>query len=165
MASLSLPAPHRRSAPRWVAAALLLGAGTASAQLGESVNRAPLPDAQRASLNRLVARAQASTEPTSVSWETPQGLRITTHANAQGTVYALTWDGPLQPDVRSLLGTYFGAYLRAARAASAPPGLHRAEVSGDGVEVRSMGRMRSFSGAAWVPALAPAGFDPSTLTP
>ena len=112
-----------------------------------------------------MARAQASTEPTSVSWETPQGLRITTHANAQGTVYALTWDGPLQPDVRSLLGTYFGAYLRAARAASAPPGLHRAEVSGDGIEVRSMGRMRSFSGAAWVPALAPAGFDPGTLTP
>lgn len=99
-----------RPAPRWVAAVvLLLGVETATAQLGESVNRAPLPDAQRASLSRLVARAQAGNEPTSVSWETPQGLRITTHANAQGTVYALTWDGPLQPDVRGLLGTYFGA--------------------------------------------------------
>lgn len=157
---------HLRPAARWVAAVVfLLGAQAACAQLGQSVSRAPLPDAQRASLNRLVARAPASTELTSVSWETPQGLRITTHANAQGTVYALTWDGPLQPDMRNLLGAYFGAYLRAARAASAPPVLHRAEVSGDGIEVRSMGRMRSFSGAAWVPALAPAGFDPSTLAP
>jgi len=87
--------------------------------------------------------------------------------NAQGAVFAVTWSGPGKPDLRQLLGSYFSTM----QAAGAPNGrqLHGLRrptmVDRSGVRIIQTGHMGWFRGIAYVPALAPAGFDPGTIDP
>ena len=94
--------------------------------------------------------------------QTPQGPRVTEYANAQGQVFALTWHGNAPPDLRQLLGVSRFAVLQSAKTQG---GLHAAAQSGQDIEVRVFAAIHQFSGAAWVPSLLPAGFDPQTLAP
>lgn len=92
------------------------------------------------------------------------GTIVREFATAAGTVFAVSWLGPVLPDLSVLLGSHFNTFLRETEQArvagrrGAPVNMDR-----DGVIVRSTGRMRNFSGHAYVPALIPTGVEINDL--
>jgi hypothetical protein len=85
------------------------------------------------------------------------------YATPQGTVFAVTWQGPLPPNLRQLLGGYYAQY-RSAVAVQSRPGMHRQmNVAQTDLVVQSTGRLRSFRGKAYVPSLVPAGVSVGDL--
>lgn len=150
--------------------ALALASVSAQAGLGRPLLDAaqdgkPVAQVQRFSAQAVsgAASAAAASAVTQQTVLTPQGVTVTEYANAQGTVFALTWKGPFKPDLQQLLGSYFAPYLKAANAQTQQLNLSMVK-TGD-IVVNVAGRMRGFVGVAWVPTLVPAGFDPSKLQP
>ena len=140
-------------------------ANPAHAGLGQSLASAPADGQVIVGVPRMAAKvasaaAQAGVRTQTV--QTSQGDTVVEYADANGIVFAITWRGPFRPDLSQLLGAYFGAYEQATHVAQ---GLTVATSEGSGIVVHSRGKMRSFEGVAWVPALVPAGFDPSELSP
>lgn len=75
---------------------------------------------------------------------------------SDGKVFAVSWRGPGIPDLKQMLGSYYGEF---AQAASAPHyNRHHLDVATPQVIVQSSGHTRAFFGRAWVPALLPANF-------
>lgn len=89
------------------------------------------------------------------------GTVVREYVSPAGTVFALSWEGPLLPDLRQLLGDYFTQYSEAAQAqhrGHAHLAIHRAHLV-----VESDGRLRAFAGRAYLPEQLPAGFDLADL--
>jgi hypothetical protein len=110
-------------------------------------------------LKATVRTAQAGTpsaaEYTVHEMTTPAGTLVREFSGPGGKVFAVTWSGPVMPDLRQLLGAHFDTY--AAPAAAGPRAhAHRAIARGDLV-VQSSGRMRAFSGKAYLASLVPSG--------
>ena len=86
------------------------------------------------------------------------GTVVHEFVNAQGLVFAVRWQGPVLPDFGALFGQYLedvkeeAASMRASRKRGAPLVINSAKLV-----VASRGKMRQFSGHAYVPALVPAG--------
>jgi hypothetical protein len=89
----------------------------------------------------------------------PSGTVVREYVDANSTVFAVTWDGPAMPDLRSLFGdTYFSQYVRSARATAVNRnGRGPMLVNQPTLVVQSSGRMRAFFGKAYVPQLLPRG--------
>lgn len=91
----------------------------------------------------------------------PSGTVVTEYLNQGGSVYAVTWQGPTLPNLRQVLGNYF-TNLQAA--AKTPIVHHRVvRVESPDVVIESTGKMRAFSGRAWIPALLPSGVSPADI--
>ena len=87
---------------------------------------------------------------------TPSGLVIHEYLSASGKVFAVSWRGDGIPDLRQMLGGYYGQF---AQATSAPHyNHHHLAVRTTDVVVESSGRTRAFFGRAWAPALLPQNF-------
>ncbi len=104
-----------------------------------------------------------------VSHVTPAGasyiMRDTTMASGThvreyvsgGNVFAVTWEGPILPDLKALLGKYFDTMV--AESAKVPrAGRSQVAIDLPSVVINSGGHMRAFEGSAWIPAEFPAGF-------
>lgn len=88
---------------------------------------------------------------------TTSGVHVREYV-AGGKVFAVSWQGPVIPDLRQVLGAYYATYAQAAAAPHA--GSHRhLKVEQPGLVVESNGHMRAFYGRAWDPALLPANFS------
>lgn len=87
--------------------------------------------------------------------QTSSGINVREYVSAQGTVFAVAWDGPNLPDLTQLLGDYFPAF-NAAMVERRQQGI-RGPVSlrQDDLVVESRGHMRAFFGRAFVPSLLP----------
>ena len=85
---------------------------------------------------------------------TPAGTVVREYLTPVGKVFAVSWRGPVIPDLRQMLGDYYGQF---AQAASAPHfgGHSHLAVERPGLVVHSSGRMRAFFGRAWAPDLVP----------
>jgi hypothetical protein len=83
----------------------------------------------------------------------PSGTVVREYVSPAGAVYAVTWRGTRVPDLRELLGPYFGQLSRQA----IKGGHHGVTLTGTDFEVRSAGHGHTFAGRAWVPSLVPAG--------
>ena len=91
------------------------------------------------------------------------GMRIREFLNRDGTVFAVTWSGPVVPDLRRLLGTNFSIYT-AALAGVPQRGLHRSlRITASGLIVETGGHMRAYIGRAYLPALVPVGTSTAEL--
>jgi hypothetical protein len=85
------------------------------------------------------------------------GTLVHEYATRQGTVFAVTWQGPLPPDLHQLFGDYYQRY-QAAAAAQLRPGMHRQlNIAAADLVVQSTARLRAFRGVAYIPSLLPAG--------
>ena len=93
---------------------------------------------------------------------TPAGVHIREYLTAGGTVFALSWQGPVRPDLRQMLGGYYARYAEAVAAPHVGGHRHLA-VEQPGLVVESNGRMRAFYGRAWDPTLLPAQFSVADL--
>jgi Protein of unknown function (DUF2844) len=89
---------------------------------------------------------------------TPAGTVVREYLSPGDKVFAVSWRGPLIPDLRQMLGDYYGQF---AQAASAPHigGHSHLAVEQPGLVVQSSGRMRAFFGRAWAPDLVPQNFS------
>ena len=91
------------------------------------------------------------------------GLQVREYLDSRGIVFAVSWSGPVMPELQRLLGGYYAEYS-AAVAAVAPGGLHRAlNVVLPDLVVQSGGHLRAYTGRAYLPTMLPAGVTVSTL--
>ncbi|HEX4025672.1 MAG TPA: DUF2844 domain-containing protein [Steroidobacteraceae bacterium] len=98
--------------------------------------------------------------------EITQGAQtVREYVTRSGQVFAVTWQGPVPPDLRQLLGTYFGRFQEAAAASHRTnPGVHRQlNIVQSDLVVQSSGRLRAFRGLAYLPALVPDGVSVDQL--
>lgn len=96
---------------------------------------------------------------------TQGALIVREYLTRSGQVFAVTWQGPVLPDLQQLLGNYFATFQSAAAANHrANPGRHRQlNVAQSDLVVQSSGRLRDFHGLAYLPSLVPAGVSVSAL--
>lgn len=81
-----------------------------------------------------------------------------------GTVFGVAWEGPWQPNLRQLLGSYFDRYTQAVQNRRQDRRGRGPVVIRDGdLVVMMSGHPRAFSGRAYVIPLVPEGLDVSTI--
>ncbi len=85
------------------------------------------------------------------------GTTIREYVSPQGIVFAVTWGGLANPDLRTLLGSYAAEYEQAAGRGTPARGRRAHRVVADHVVVDRWGHMRDVHGRAYVPDLVPQG--------
>ncbi|WP_025099987.1 DUF2844 domain-containing protein [Burkholderia sp. A1] len=158
----------RGLAAKWAAGALAAGcASGAFAELGGPPSAPPADDMaavvrtlspSRAASTKLANTAQSTAGYTVRETTLGSGTVIHEYLGSNGSVFGVAWQGPTQPDLASLFGSYFSQYSAGVQASHASRGL-RAPIAIDSsaLVVRSGGHMGAFVGSAWLPALLPAG--------
>jgi hypothetical protein len=143
---------NNRTAQSIVVTTMLLSLPAASwAALGGSLQTVQADQARMVATRQAVAHAGYEVHLLSSS----SGTTVREFVNPAGTVFGVAWQGPFKPDLSQLLGDGFTRFAAAARA---PHGGHRMlSVHAADLVIDSGGRMRSFSGRAYLPALVPAG--------
>jgi uncharacterized protein DUF2844 len=90
--------------------------------------------------------------------QTSNGVAVKEYVSPAGRVFAVSWRGPVHPDLRQLLGAYFDEYVQAIqeqreqRRGHGPLLIQHA-----GLVVQVSGHVRGFVGKAYVPQQMPAG--------
>jgi len=92
---------------------------------------------------------------------TADGIRIREYAGFDGTIFAVTWSGRAQPDLKTMLNGYYKNYTEAA--ARHTGGHHVLVASSPEFQLRIVKLQRGFVGSARIPALTPAGVNPSEI--
>ncbi|HUC54745.1 MAG TPA: DUF2844 domain-containing protein [Candidatus Cybelea sp.] len=96
--------------------------------------------------------------------QTSTGVAVKEYVSPTGKVFAVTWRGPFHPDLRQLLGAYFGQYAQAVQDQRAQRHGHGPLlIQQPGLVVQITGHMRSLWGKAYVPQLLPAGIHAEDL--
>lgn len=88
-----------------------------------------------------------------------QGTTVREFLTPGGVVFAVAWNGLVNPDLGVLLGAYTPDYKRAKQNLARKHGQKRSKVKGDRVVVETWGQMRNLCGRAYDPALVPQGVD------
>ncbi|WP_322014601.1 DUF2844 domain-containing protein [Paraburkholderia sp. J12] len=81
-------------------------------------------------------------------------------ATSTGKAFAYRWNGPVQPDLDSILGRYAATWRDTASRAGE---MRNARVTAAGVVVETGGHMRGYAGRAWLPSALPAGMSEGDL--
>lgn len=141
-------------------AAWLVIAPAAHATLGGAYNTIETDRAHLAA----TAQAASSIGFTVSTLTLANNATVREYSRPDGVVFAITWHGSSRPDLRQLLGSRFDT-LQADNTAAA--GRRRARgpmtVNRSDFVVRTSGHPGAFSGVAYLPGLAPAGFSASSL--
>jgi hypothetical protein len=118
-------------------------------------------DADRAHLRARMSRSVAAGYTTQ-DLTTDDGTVTREYISSAGTVFAVTWDGPMRPDLKQLFGGYYDRF----QAANTGKGAGRRPLRADLLDfiVRSGGHSGDFWGFAYLPLETPTGFDLSLLT-
>jgi hypothetical protein len=113
-------------------------------------------------LLRSAAQPAAANPPWSLhSTRSDDGVTVREYAALDGIVFAVTWSGPVRPDMAALLGSYFPNVASAARHGRRGTG-PLVERNGD-LQIESIGHQGQFTGKAWLPRLVPARVDMGDL--
>ncbi len=136
-----------------------LAAGPAHASLGGAYASV---ETDRAHLAARASTAQSAAF-TVHSLTLANGATVREFTRADGTVFAIAWQGPGRPDLRQLLGGYFDTFqaengLKAGRRTRRP-----LQVQHSDFVVQTSGHPGAFRGMAVLPQLAPAGFSSDDL--
>lgn len=86
---------------------------------------------------------------------TPNRTTVREFVGSNGIVFAVSWQGPFLPDLRTLLGLHFQSVQRADRTRQPTHSALLLELPD--LVIVSEGRLRAFSGHAYLPQLVPAG--------
>jgi hypothetical protein len=130
---------------------IVLAALPASASLGRSSDSVAADQHLMNGQMRSIAQAGYTVHEIS----SPYGEKIKEFVSPSGTVFGVSWSGPVVPDLKQLLGDYFPEFQQAAQATSRSQRRSLA-VRSDRLVVESAGHMRAFHGRAYLPALLPA---------
>ena len=88
----------------------------------------------------------------------PNGVIVREFVDSNGSVFAVAWEGPVMPDFQRLLAGYFGSYQEALNTQSR--GVH---VRTNALVIESGGRMRAFTGRAYLPLQVPAAISATDI--
>jgi hypothetical protein len=91
----------------------------------------------------------------------PSGTVLREFVAPGGAVFAVAWHGPILPNLRQALGTYFDEYVAAARVS--PVKHRRLDINRADLVVHAAGHPRSFSGIAYLPTSLPSGVSAGEL--
>jgi Protein of unknown function (DUF2844) len=91
------------------------------------------------------------------------GIRVREFLNRDGIVFAVTWNGPVVPNLRTLLGSSFDSYIKGLGALKHPGTQRSLRLASGELVVESGGHMRAYGGRAYLPPLFPAGASPADL--
>lgn len=136
------------------------------AALGDRPLPAPATTASAPSAQKSASLREANPN---TGWSRQQrtldtGTQVQEFVNTQGIVFAVAWQGPVLPDLNTLLGSYFARYARAGQTARDSRRFGGSiQINESGLVMQSTGRMRNFAGYAYVPALVPPGVDIDAL--
>lgn len=149
----------KRSVFRTCAALAMVIPSTAFGVLGGS----------EASVQADQSRMQAQVQTSRVGAYTvhelqgPSGTVIREYA-ANGTVFAVAWEGHWPPDMQQLLGSYFETYRQALQAQTEKSrGRGPVYIEVPGLVVNAGGHPRSFKGRAFVPEMVPQGMKAEAI--
>lgn len=95
--------------------------------------------------------------------QSPSDQTVREYASADDKIFAVSWEGPVIPNLRQLLGEkYFAEYQQAAaerqRYSRGPVSIETPEFV-----FQQTGHMRAFRGRAYLPQLLPQGVDTSVI--
>ena len=137
---------------------LLLQSTAAYAALGAAPSNFGATQPARLSAHRLEAASSAAASNYTVNETTlDSGTVVREYVAASGAVFAVSWNGPAIPDLRTLLGAHFDTMVR--QAAKRPHAGHsQFTLNQSDVVIESGGHMRAYVGRAWIPDQLPAGF-------
>jgi len=131
------------------AALVLLGTGPAFGGLGGALDSVQADQAHMKGALRVTSNSGFTVHGISTAY----GTSVREYTGPGGTVFAVAWDGPVNPDFEHLFGGYYTQYLQAAAAAH---GSHRhLSIQLADLVIQNNARMRTFAGRAWVPSLLP----------
>jgi len=146
-----------------VGLALASAVGQSWAALGQAPSAGAVPVSPSLAAG---AKAQATGRNVGVSRFTvhqtqlESGTTVVEYATPAGLVFAVSWRGPVLPDLSALLGVYFNTFkLETDKARLAGRRGSSVKIERDDLIISSNGRMRNFFGSAYAPALIPAGVD------
>lgn len=88
----------------------------------------------------------------------PTGQIVREFVSSDGTVFAVAWEGPFQPDLQQVLGSYFEA-MKQAVSFQQRHGHGPVSIENSGFVFQSGGHARNFHGRAYLPAMVPQGVD------
>jgi len=94
----------------------------------------------------------------------PLGILVREYVSQAGVVFAVSWQGPFQPDMKQILGSYFVEYSlgakeeREGRVRRSPLNIYR-----HSLVFQSAGHMRAYFGRAYDPRLLPPGVNADEL--
>lgn len=152
------------------ASTLALASMDGHAALGEKPS--PLAGAVNHSAAPAMARRLSASAPAVPSLYSMQETQLENstvvreYTTPAGTVFAVTWQGPVLPNLQAMLGSYFPAFVQeTTRAQQAGHQRTRVLVQTPGLVVQSAGRMGRFRGHAYAPDLVPQGVDMQGLLP
>jgi hypothetical protein len=138
-------------APLWV--------GSAHAALGGDAASVPIDATDLHGAVNTEIRQQYDIQEISAG----AGMRVREYLGRDGVVFAVSWSGPVLPDLQRLLGTHFAEYTAALKALPRP-GLQRSvRVTSSDLIVESGGHLRAYAGRAYLPALIPAGVSAAEI--
>jgi hypothetical protein len=129
----------------------------------------PATSAQASSAVSLKATSSTSATSTSTAYTVREstltnGITEREYLNVDGTVFALAWDGPFMPDLRSFMGsTIFSEYVSAMQNQTDRTRSGGVNISTDDFVVQVQGHQRHFRGRAWLPSLLPSGVSTSVI--
>jgi hypothetical protein len=143
--------PAKAAATLAIACAAVAASSPAWAVLGEPLSAASA-HADTATLTQRAAYTVST-----VTLET--GTVVNEYAAPGGKVFAVSWRGPMPPDLTQLLGSYYTDYQTAL--AARQPGQHtrHLQLNSGRMMFEAGGHMRALRGSAYVPALVPQGLS------
>ena len=90
-----------------------------------------------------------------------RGQTVREYADRTGTIFAVTWSGHQNPNLKQLLGSYYGRYLAAA--AQHKTGHHVVSIHTPDLALSIVRVQRSAYGRAYLPARLPSGVTKADL--
>ena len=146
--------PNGRALCLLLPSVLLALAFPAFASLGDNVTSVQKDTAHLKGTLRSVAAQNYVTHEIQV----PTGQVVREFVSPDGNVFGVAWEGPFQPDLQQVLGSYFGP-MQQAVAAQQRHGHGPISIETNGFVLQMSGHARSFQGRAYVPAMVPQGVD------
>jgi len=89
--------------------------------------------------------------------QTGGGSVIREYVSSAGTVFGVAWQGPNLPNMRQILGSFYGQFEQIASQRRQAHQRGPLVIEEPGLVVYSGGHMRAYIGKAFVPGLVPAG--------
>lgn len=139
--------------PTAVLLAILLLPAVAGATLGE-----PAATIERDSNALKATRRPAVSQGKYSKQELVSGANsVREFVGADGTVFAVAWNGLVHPDLRVLLGSYDLEYRSALCKEPRKRGKRQLQVRSERLVVETWGHMRNLQGRAYLPGMIPEG--------
>lgn len=135
----------------------------AQASLGEKIS-VPATNSNNTSINVNNSNTSTSSKsalklnntPVSsnytISTTTENNVEVKQYVNNDGYVFAVSWAGPVKPNLASLLGQYHEKLDGAV-------GRTSLRIQDSDIVIQSQGRLRHFSGFAYLPKITPVNFN------